>query len=89
VVVINPADDSYGETLDNAIEMKSRGAKIIGISTASSEVYDDFIPVPKMHQTLSPLIEVIPLQLMAYYAAVKAGQDPDYPRNLAKSVTVN
>ena len=89
VVVINPMDDSYQDTLDNTIELKARGAKVIGISTVSNEVYDDFIPIPKVHPSLSPIIEVIPLQLLAYYAAVKAGQDPDYPRNLAKSVTVN
>ncbi|MCZ6725022.1 MAG: glutamine--fructose-6-phosphate transaminase (isomerizing) [Thaumarchaeota archaeon] len=89
VVVINPTDDSYQETLDNVVELKARGAKVIGISTVSHEVYDDFIPIPKVHPLLSPIIEVVPLQLIAYYAAVKMGQDPDYPRNLAKSVTVN
>ena len=89
VVVINPTDDSYQETLDNAIELKARGAKVIGISTVSNEVYDDFISIPQVHPSLSPIIEVIPLQLIAYYTAIKAGQDPDYPRNLAKSVTVN
>jgi glucosamine--fructose-6-phosphate aminotransferase (isomerizing) len=89
VVVINPTDDSYQATLDNAVELKARGAKVIGISTVSHEVYDDFIPIPEVHPSLSPIIEVVPLQFIAYYAAVKMGQDPDYPRNLAKSVTVN
>lgn len=87
-IVINPEDETYNETLSNAIEMKTRGAKIIGVSTRKNEVYDDFIEIPEIDPNLYPIIEVIPLQMLAYYTAVKKEVDPDFPRNLAKSVTV-
>lgn len=89
VVLINPQDDTYAHTLNNAMELRSRGAKIIGLSSTNHPTYDDFIPLPKFSaKQLYPLVEVIPLQFMAYYAAVGRNLDPDYPRNLAKSVTV-
>ena len=74
--------------LSSARELKSRGATIIGISDKSDEVYDHFIRLPKLISILYPLIEIIPLQLLAYYLALRKNIDPDYPRNLAKSVTV-
>jgi len=62
---------------------------IIGISTVSNEVYDAIIDIPKMeNEMLYPLLEVIPLQLFSYYLALQNNTDPDFPRNLAKSVTV-
>ncbi len=88
VVALNPEDSTYYETLSNALEMKARGAKIIGISNLNNEVYDDFIFLPKIEEFLYPIIEVIPLQMLAYYIAVNRGADVDRPRNLAKSVTV-
>ncbi|MCP8323495.1 MAG: glutamine--fructose-6-phosphate transaminase (isomerizing) [Candidatus Methylarchaceae archaeon HK02M2] len=88
VVVLNPKDDTYHETLSNVLEMKVRGAKIIGISNIKNEAYDDFIPSPKIEKLFYPMIEVIPLQMLAYHMAICRGTDVDKPRNLAKSVTV-
>lgn len=88
VVVLNPDDETYDAMLSNVSEMKSRGAKIIGISNKSNELYDEFIQIPKVNSLLYPLVEVIPLQILAYHIAVLRNKDPDYPRNLAKSVTV-
>lgn len=88
IVVLNPEDETYDEMLNNASEMKARGAKIIGVSNKSNVIYDEFIQIPTVHSLLYPLIEVIPLQILAYHAAVFRQKDPDYPRNLAKSVTV-
>ena len=89
VVLVNPPDETYTPTLNNAMELRSRGAKIIGLSATNHPSYDEFIPLPKLQlKYLYPIVEVIPLQLMAYYAAIGRKLDPDYPRNLAKSVTV-
>ena len=88
VLVINPRDNTFNDVLSNAHEIKSRGAKIIGISTEPDEVYDHFIKIPDIDNILYPLIEIVPLQLLAYHLALKKNADPDYPRNLAKSVTV-
>ena len=87
-IIINPKDESYDDTINNATEMKSRGAKIIGISSEDNEVYDYWIEIPKVENMLYPLIELVPLQLLAYYTAIRRKNNPDYPRNLAKSVTV-
>ena len=89
VFVINPEDDTYGDTLSSAHEVKARGAKIIGISNVANDVYDAIIEIPRMeNEMLYPLLEVIPLQLFSYYLALQNNADPDFPRNLAKSVTV-
>ena len=88
VVILNPEDHTYDEMLSNASEMKARGAKIIGVSNTPNGIYDEFIHIPKMNELLYPLVEVIPLQLLAYHMAVLRQRNPDYPRNLAKSVTV-
>jgi glutamine---fructose-6-phosphate transaminase (isomerizing) len=88
VVVICPADYTFSETVSNAIEAKSRGAYIIGVSDKESDIYDSWIKLPKVDELLYPLVAVVPLQLLAYYLAVNRGCDPDKPRNLAKSVTV-
>ncbi len=88
VVVICPADYSFSETLGNAIEAKSRGAYIIGVSDKQSNIYDSWIKLPKVDELLYPMVAAVPLQLLAYYLAVNRGCDPDKPRNLAKSVTV-
>ncbi|MGB5926295.1 MAG: glutamine--fructose-6-phosphate transaminase (isomerizing) [Dehalococcoidia bacterium] len=88
VVVICPGDYTFAETLSNAIEAKSRGAYIIGVSDKESEIYDSWVKLPKVDELLYPMVAVVPLQLLAYYLAVNRGCDPDKPRNLAKSVTV-
>ena len=88
VVILNPDDSTYNDTLTSANEIKARGAKIIGISDKKSDVYDHWIEIPKVDESLYPLIEIVPIQLLAYYCALEKDADPDYPRNLAKSVTV-
>jgi glutamine---fructose-6-phosphate transaminase (isomerizing) len=88
VIVINPIDETYQDVISSANEIKSRGAKIIGISNKGHDIYDHYIEIPECLNYLYPIIEVIPLQLMAYYLSLKMHIDPDYPRNLAKSVTV-
>ena len=79
---------TYVDTLTSSKEIKSRGAKIIGISNKKSDVYDYWIEIPNVDESVYPLVEIIPIQLLAYYAALEKDTDPDYPRNLAKSVTV-
>jgi len=89
VFVINPDDETYSDTLSSAHEVKARGAKIVGISNLPNDVYDAMIEIPKMeNDLLYPLVEIIPLQLFSYYLALQHNADPDFPRNLAKSVTV-
>ena len=88
VLIINPDDSTYNDTLNSANEIKARGAKIIGISDKKSDVYDYWIEIPSIDEALYSMIEIIPIQLLAYYAAIEKDTDPDYPRNLAKSVTV-
>ena len=88
VIIINPNDSTYSDTLTSAREIKARGAKIIGVSDIESDVYDYWIQVPKIDEVLYPISEIIPIQLLSYYAALEKDTDPDYPRNLAKSVTV-
>ena len=88
VLIINPDDSTYNDTLNSANEIKARGAKIIGISDKKSDVYDYWIEIPSIDAALYSMIEIIPIQLVAYYAASEKDTAPDYPRNLAKSVTV-
>ena len=88
VIVINPDDDSYVDNLSSVHEIKSREAKVIGISNKPDPSYDYWIQIPTIREDLYPLIEIIPLQLIAYYLALERDIDPDYPKNLAKSVTV-
>ena len=88
VIVINPKDSTYNDTLTSAREIKARGAKIIGVSDIESDVYDYWIKIPKINEILYPISEIIPIQLLTYYSALEKDADPDYPRNLAKSVTV-
>ncbi len=88
ILVVCPGDYTYEETLSNAIEAKSRGAKIIAVSDRDNEVYDHWIKLPKVHDLLYPMVAVVPLQLLAYEMTIRRGNNPDMPRNLAKSVTV-
>ena len=88
VIIINPNDSTYLDTLTSAREIKARGAKIIGVSDLESDVYDYWVEMPKIDEVLYPISEIIPIQLLSYYAALQKNTDPDYPRNLAKSVTV-
>ena len=88
VVVICPADYTFSETLSNAMEAKSRGAYIIGVSDKESDIYDSWVKLPEVDELLYPMVAIVPLQLLAYYIAINRGCDPDKPRNLAKTVTV-
>jgi glucosamine--fructose-6-phosphate aminotransferase (isomerizing) len=89
VFVLNPDDITYSDTLSSAHEVKARGATIIGISNLPNDIYDYIIEIPKMDNgLLYPLVEILPLQLFSYYLALHNNADPDFPRNLAKSVTV-
>ena len=80
------------KTLSNIKEVKARDAVMIGIAAEDDnelEKYvDHVIKVPATDELLIPLLTVVPLQLLAYYAAITRGCDVDKPRNLAKSVTV-
>jgi glutamine---fructose-6-phosphate transaminase (isomerizing) len=82
----------YEKTLSNIQEVTARSGRVIAIATEGnkqiSELVEDVIYVPQAPELLAPLIEVVPLQLLAYYIAVRRGCDVDQPRNLAKSVTV-
>ncbi len=88
VVAICPNDYTFHETLSNVMEAKARGAFIIGVSDKEDEVYDFWIKIPPVNDLFYPLVSIAPLHLLAYHLAVKRGNDPDKPRNLAKSVTV-
>ena len=88
VIIINPNDSTYADTLTSVREIKARGTKIIGISDIESDLYDYWIEIPKIKEILYPISEIIPIQLLSYYSALEKDTDPDYPRNLAKSVTV-
>ncbi|GGA03467.1 glutamine--fructose-6-phosphate aminotransferase [isomerizing] [Okeania sp. KiyG1] len=80
----------YEKVLSNAQEAKARDAQLIGVTPESTEadVFDNLLAVPAVDELLSPMLTVIPLQLLAYHIAAHRGLDVDQPRNLAKSVTV-
>ena len=86
-IVIAPNDEYKNEILSNAMELKARGALLIGISTENAEIFDIWIKVPSVGNA-SPILDLIPIQILAYKLAVARQTDPDMPRNLAKSVTV-
>jgi glutamine---fructose-6-phosphate transaminase (isomerizing) len=88
VIMINPDDETYEDTFAWTHEVKSRGAKIIGLSNKPCDMYDYWVPLPTVSAPLYPLVEIAPLQLLAYHLALERNADPDFPRNLAKSVTV-
>lgn len=92
VIALATQRSVYEKTLSNIKEVKARDAVVIGIALEDDkqiEKYvDHIIKIPVTHELLAPLLAVIPLQLLAYYAAITRGCDVDKPRNLAKSVTV-
>lgn len=88
LVLVNPRDETHEEMLSNGAEVKVRGGVIIGVSTESNGLYDWFIKVPEAPRQLMPIVEIVPLQLLAYHTARLLNADVDKPRNLAKSVTV-
>jgi glucosamine--fructose-6-phosphate aminotransferase (isomerizing) len=99
VVVVNPRAEGdkaselrYEKTHSNIVEVKAREGVVISVLTEgdemSSAVSDHVIEIPESSDLLSPILAIIPLQLLAYHIAVRRGCDVDQPRNLAKSVTV-
>ncbi len=92
VVALVPRDASYDRMVANLEEVKARGGKVIAVCHEDDRDIarraDHVIPIPPAADLLSPLVSVIPLQLLAYHIAALRGLDVDQPRNLAKSVTV-
>ena len=86
-IVLAANDETKKDIISNAMEVKARGGYIIGVSPENNEVFDYWIRVPDAGNA-SPIVNIIPIQILAYHLAVLNGHDPDYPRNLSKSVTV-
>jgi glucosamine--fructose-6-phosphate aminotransferase (isomerizing) len=86
-IVLVANDETRDDTISNAMEVKARGGYIIGISPENNEVFDYWLKVPDVGNA-SPIVNIIPVQILAYHLALLRGCDPDYCRNLAKSVTV-
>ncbi len=91
VAVVQPGG-VYEKMLANVEEVKARGATVISVADESDDIVeehsDHVIRVPSITEEFSPIVYTVPLQVLAYYMSVARGIDPDYPRNLAKSVTV-
>jgi glutamine---fructose-6-phosphate transaminase (isomerizing) len=92
VVAIAVRDEHYAKMLSNVEEVRARDGIVIAIATEGNfEIQhkaDETIYIPEVDYILSPILSVIPLQILAYKVAVRRGADVDQPRNLAKSVTV-
>ena len=90
----------YEKALSNIQEVTARSGKVIAVTTEADDqefdrdaaefagLVDHVLTIPPAHELLLPILEVVPLQLLAYHIAVRRGCDVDQPRNLAKSVTV-
>ena len=91
-VFIVPQGGVYHKVIANMEEIKARGGPVIAIvdegDSQAVELADDVIRIPAVPEFLQPIVAVVPLQLLAYHAAILRGCDVDKPRNLAKSVTV-
>ncbi len=92
VVAIAMPGSVYEKVLSNAQEAKARDAQLIGVvpmnDPEAEDIFDEILPVPTVNELLSPILTVVPLQLLSYHIAERRGLDVDQPRNLAKSVTV-
>jgi glucosamine--fructose-6-phosphate aminotransferase (isomerizing) len=92
VVFVAPHDSVFDKIVSNIQEVKARGGKVIAITSQQEDVLNKLIDyeirIPQTEDMLYPILSVVPLQLLAYYVAVKRGLNVDQPRNLAKSVTV-
>ena len=94
VIFIAPTDEVYSKIVGNVMEMKARQAQVIGVveegDTEVAGLSDETITMPTgIPWPLTPIVFILPLQLFAYYVSVRKGYNPDFPRNLAKSVTVH
>jgi glucosamine--fructose-6-phosphate aminotransferase (isomerizing) len=91
-LAIVPQGETYEKMISNIQEIKARNGKIIALATEGDKligkIADDVFYIPKTVESLTPLLNAIPIQLLAYYVGVSKGYDVDKPRNLAKSVTV-
>jgi glucosamine--fructose-6-phosphate aminotransferase (isomerizing) len=91
-VFLVPDDSLREKVISNMKEVKARKGKVIALCVASDDevkdTADDIITIPKTAEHMYPFLMIVPLQLFAYYTALKLGRDVDQPRNLAKSVTV-
>jgi len=81
------SEENMKETLNNVMEIKARGGYIIGVGSKNDDAFDFFIKTPEC-KALNPVVQHIPMQILAYELSVLRGNNPDKPRNLAKSVTV-
>ena len=92
MVAVATQEALFEKTLGNIKEVRARGARVIALVSGEhkevSEFADEVIHIPQADATITPSLDVIPLQLFAYYMALERGCDVDKPRNLAKSVTV-
>ena len=93
VVAVAMPGSVYEKVISNAQEAKARDARLMGVTSAmnateAAHIFDDLLTVPEVEELISPILAVIPLQLLAYHIAARRGLDVDQPRNLAKSVTV-
>jgi len=92
VVFVAPRDGVHGKIVSNVEEVRARGGKVIAVITEGDEeigrLAEAVFPIPVTHDLLTPILASVPLQLFAYYVAVRRGCNVDQPRNLAKSVTV-
>ena len=93
VVAVAMPGSVYEKVISNAQEAKARDARLIGVTTAmnateAAHTFDDILTVPEVDELVSPVLAVVPLQILSYHIAAIKGLDVDQPRNLAKSVTV-
>lgn len=92
VIALALQESVYDKMVSNIVEVKARGANVLGLGFEGNQelakTVDEVVLIPKTHMLYSPILAVIPLQLLAYYTSLALGHDVDKPRNLAKSVTV-
>ncbi len=96
VVAIAPCNDAFEKMIGNIQEVKARGGSVVALTTGDptalssilDPAVDDIVVIPDSPELLTPVLMAVPMQLLAYYVAVRRGCDVDQPRNLAKSVTV-
>ena len=92
VVVVLTQQGVYDKTVSAIQEVKARGAFVVAVAYDDDEEVgkhaDEVLRIPRVPDLLSPVVSIVPLQLLAYYVAAARGHDIDQPRNLAKSVTV-